>query len=239
MFTVCLVGPDGVGKTTVARRIEATLPHPVKYIYMGLNTGAANYALPTTRLWSARRRRKWRKAGIRDFDELQRIKRTSKITPIPFYRWPDNIARKVLGLVNNIFEEWYRHFIAWVFEKRGYIVIFDRHFIYDFHGVNGNGQSSLYRAKRQIHDFILKKTISDPELVICLDAPSEIIFSRKNEFTIKEIDIKRRNYLSLAGMLDNFTIIDANKSLESVVSDASNRIIQFQQNMIRNERRYR
>jgi ABC-type branched-subunit amino acid transport system ATPase component len=50
MFTVALIGPDGAGKTTIGRRIEHTLPLPVKYVYMGVNLDSSNHMLPTTRL---------------------------------------------------------------------------------------------------------------------------------------------------------------------------------------------
>src|SRR5439155_10211002 len=55
-FTVALIGPDGAGKTTVSRRIEQSLPVPVKYIYMGVNTDASNVMLPTTRAIHALKR---------------------------------------------------------------------------------------------------------------------------------------------------------------------------------------
>ena len=56
MFSVALIGPDGAGKTTIGRRIEHTLPLPVKYVYMGVNPDSSNYMLPTTRLKHALKR---------------------------------------------------------------------------------------------------------------------------------------------------------------------------------------
>ncbi|MGH3091699.1 MAG: hypothetical protein ACRDOG_05135, partial [Gaiellaceae bacterium] len=55
-FTVALIGPDGAGKTTVARRLEGSLEGPVKYLYMGVNPDASNHLLPTTRLAHALKR---------------------------------------------------------------------------------------------------------------------------------------------------------------------------------------
>ena len=48
-FSVALIGPDGAGKTTIARMLEERSPLPLKYIYMGENIGASNFALPTSR----------------------------------------------------------------------------------------------------------------------------------------------------------------------------------------------
>ena len=56
MFTVALIGPDGAGKTTIGKRIEHTLPLPVKYVYMGVNLDSSNHMLPTTRLIKALKR---------------------------------------------------------------------------------------------------------------------------------------------------------------------------------------
>src|SRR5436305_15261284 len=57
MFSATLIGLDGVGKTTIAKRLEHALPMPVKYLYMGMNFEAGNCLLPTTRSLSARQRR--------------------------------------------------------------------------------------------------------------------------------------------------------------------------------------
>jgi len=50
VFTVALVGPDGAGKTTIARRLVQVLPRPAKYLYMGVNWDASDPLRPTTRL---------------------------------------------------------------------------------------------------------------------------------------------------------------------------------------------
>ena len=50
MTIIALIGADGAGKTTVARRLESELGRRAKYIYLGNNIESANYALPTSRL---------------------------------------------------------------------------------------------------------------------------------------------------------------------------------------------
>jgi thymidylate kinase len=228
MFTVSLIGPDGVGKTTVAKRVEALFPYPIKSIYMGLNISEANYSLPTTRLWHTAVRPRLMKDGQLDPRGRRKRQHTSYSTRIPFYRCPDIIVRKTLGLSHELLEEWYRYLIAWIYEKRGYIVILDRHFLYDFFNFNGHRRDPIYEWKRKIHNFVLQLTVPEPELVICLDAPSEVIFKRKNEFDLDEIEIKREQYLQVGSLVKNFTIINANQNLDSVVSDVIDRIARFQ-----------
>ena len=56
MFTVALIGPDGAGKSTISRRLQASINRPIKYVYMGINLEASNIMLPTTRLMLALKR---------------------------------------------------------------------------------------------------------------------------------------------------------------------------------------
>ena len=58
MFTVTLKGPDGVGKTTVSKELEASFKLPIKSIYMGIDVEASNVMLPTTRWWETRKKKK-------------------------------------------------------------------------------------------------------------------------------------------------------------------------------------
>ena len=44
--TVALIGSDGAGKSTVARRVVERLPFPSEYLYMGVNLEASPVMLP-------------------------------------------------------------------------------------------------------------------------------------------------------------------------------------------------
>jgi thymidylate kinase len=57
-LTVALVGLDGAGKTTVARRLPRMLDRPTAYVYMGVNAESSNRMLPTTRLIEFIKRRR-------------------------------------------------------------------------------------------------------------------------------------------------------------------------------------
>src|SRR6266851_6581158 len=137
MVTVALIGADGAGKTTIGRRLEHALPMPVKYIYMGVNADSTNFLLPTTRLVRAVRRACGAGpdvAGPPDPDRVQAPPkgRTKRVL---------GSLRSCLSLVNRVCEEWYRQAVAWHYQRKGNVVVFDRHFFSDYYAydiaVNG------------------------------------------------------------------------------------------------------
>jgi GTPase SAR1 family protein len=124
-FTVALIGPDGVGKTTIARRLEREFPLPLKYLYMGDNVEACNVMLPTTRWWKRRQRRPHpgqpqKQAGSRGG--------RARLLAGPLHA-----TRKTLGFVNRVLDEMYREMVAASYSRRGTVVLFDRHFILDYY----------------------------------------------------------------------------------------------------------
>src|SRR3989442_325936 len=50
MSSIAIIGPDGAGKTTITRMLQASSSLPLKYLYMGINIEASNFALLTSRL---------------------------------------------------------------------------------------------------------------------------------------------------------------------------------------------
>src|SRR5262245_56357637 len=137
-FTVALIGPDGVGKTTIARRLEAEAWLPIKYLYMGDNPQASFVTLPTTRWWKARKARR-RTASATLHGNIATAPAsapcgagsgTGSSSPAGRRRgrglartlvWP---LRKSIGLANRVAEEAYRQSVASAFERRGFIVLF-------------------------------------------------------------------------------------------------------------------
>jgi thymidylate kinase len=222
MITVALAGADGSGKSTMSKRLEKSLPVRAKYIYMGINREASNFALPTTLLW-------------------KRIKRASG-GPIDMGGPPDpsrqqlpknplkRIARELksgLRITNLIAEEWFRQLVAWYYQFRGYIVIFDRHFYFDYYKHHIADSSIKRTIGDRVHGFMLNHVFPKPDFVIFLDAPPEILFARKGEGTVELLEQRRQEYLQLQKKVKRFVTVDATQPMDEVASEICNLVMNF------------
>ncbi len=214
MVTVALIGADGAGKTSVARALEHSRELPVKYLYMGINAEASNHMLPTTRALRACRRIFGRGRGQGGPPDPERAARRAS-------RGLRGLAREgksALLLANRMCEEWYRLSVARRYERRGYIVLFDRHFFADYwaHDVAGNGQQRSWL--RRAHGRLLAR-LPRPDCTILLDAPAAVLFARKAEGTLELLERRRQEYLDLCAELGNCARIDASRSQAEVEAE--------------------
>jgi len=228
MFTVALIGADGAGKTTICRRLERTLPLPVRYVYMGVNPDSSNVLLPTTRLIRALRRARGvppDTSGPPDPDrDAPRPKRG-------VVRRVASGVKSSLGLANRIAEEWYRQGMAWRYRRCGYIVLFDRHFFADYHAYDiaaGHGPKGRTLGSR-VHGWMLARMYPKPDLVIYLDAPGEVLFARKGEGTVAALERRREDYRRVGDFVENFVVVDAARPEDDVARDVTERICRFHQ----------
>jgi thymidylate kinase len=223
-FTVALVGPDGTGKTTVSRRLEAALPFPVKTVYMGINPETSRLMLPTTRLLLSLRRARGGDTRLVASSDPNRRRPAQAAGARRVLR----DAKSGLGVVNWLAEEWFRQGVAWYHRLRGNVIVFDRHFYPDYYhfDIAPTSHSSRPLARR-IHGFHLERLYPKPDLVVCLDAPAEVIAGRKPEATIEWLEGRRRQYLEMAEIFPSFAVVDATAPLEQVTSDVARAILDF------------
>ncbi len=223
MVSVALIGPDGAGKTTVSKQLEHAFPMPVKYVYMGINPDASNHMLPTTRLIIGIKRmmgRSTAKGGPRDPNQVQTKRRGAGKRLL-------SSLKTGVSLTNRIAEEWFRQGLAWYYQQRGYLVLFDRHYFSDYYSYDVMTAAQPRTLSRRIHGFMLSRVYPKPHLVIYLDAPAEVLFARKGEGTISLLEERRKAYLQMAELVPAFRVIDATQSIETVTQEARNVILQF------------
>ena len=205
MTSVALVGPDGAGKTTVARWIVAALPGAI-YRYCGTNPDMAPFALPTTRL-AVRLR-----GGVSHGQPAHRAQAHSG-------------ARLVAS--------WIRTFV-WLSEElaRGRevrrasctsaVVVQDRDFLAD-----RLAMPEVTSQLERIHRWVLTRWYPRPDLTVVLDVPSWVAFDRKRELDIPEIEMRRGGYLALGSYLPNVVVVDASKSPAEVANTVLHHIQRF------------
>ena len=222
MFTVALIGPDGAGKTTIARELERVLPVPTRYLYMGVNWEASDHLLPTTRLMQAIRRARGTAADAGGPpDPPSPAARATGPLPIRVLRG----AWRALSLANRLAEEWYRQLLAWSWVRRGAVVVFDRHFFSDYYAHDVVGPART--MDRRIHGFLLDRVYPKPDLVIFLDAAPEELLRRKREGTLEALERRRADYLAVAARTSSFVTVDADRPLDVVVTDVAAAIESF------------
>jgi thymidylate kinase len=221
-FTVALIGPDGAGKTTVARELESVLAGSVTYLYMGVNPDASNHLLPTTRIVHALRRQRGGKSAATD----TATPRNHRASERPAVRKALRTGRSFLRLGNRLAEEWHRALLASVHRRRGSIVVFDRHFFADYYAYDVRTPARRSAARR-LHGFVLSRLYPRPDLVIYLDAPADVLFARKGEGTLESLEHRRREYLELGQILSEFVVVDATRPLDAVVHEVADVITAF------------
>jgi thymidylate kinase len=224
MFTVALIGPDGAGKSTIGRKLELISPLPAKYVYMGVNLESSNLVLPTTRLLLEVKRAQGRRPDIaaRTRDGYQ------------LHTRPKSIAKRLAAslkesvrFVNLSAEEWFRQIIVWYYIFRGYYVIFDRHFYFDYYAHDIANADPNRPLNSRIHGFMLDKIYPKPDFVIFLDAPSEVLFARKPEGTLDALERRRQEYVHLRELIKNWAIVDVSQPVEVVTQEVSDLILDF------------
>jgi len=189
-LAIALLAPDGAGKSTLAAHLSRDHYLRARLIYMGTNISASTVGLPTTR-WLH-----------------ERIKNGyGRVTLLPKLIL---VLLKGVGFVNRLVEQWYRSFMAIYHKLRGRFVVYDR-YVYDSWLVP-RATVSIKRMKR----WLLEAACPEPDLVILLDAPGNLLFERKGEHSPEWLEKQRQGYLRLAERVPQMIIVDAQQEAEAL-----------------------
>ena len=72
---------------------------------------------------------------------------------------------------------------------------------------------------------LVNRIIPNPHLFVVLDAPSEVLYARKQEISFEEAVRQRDGYLKLVRNLPNGHVVDASKPLDEVVAETEEIIL--------------
>lgn len=74
---------------------------------------------------------------------------------------------------------------------------------------------------------ILRSLVPKPDLVLILDAPPEVVLSRKQELVLEEVRRQRQLYSEYHNRISNSCLIDATASLTQVTADCTRNVVEF------------
>jgi thymidylate kinase len=207
MASIAIIGPDGAGKTTLTRMLESSGMLPFRYLYMGVDLNASNIALPTSRLFQ---RMKARDNGAHAAGRPASVRGGGRAT---------------VRLLALIAEEWFRQFVSWYYQARGYTVLYDRHFVFDFAPEIAGTTAEPF--DKRLHRWLLQYLYPRPGLVLFLDAPGELLYARKGESTPKELERRRQVFLKLGKTMPRFRRVDATRPLKEVYQEIAAHVYEF------------
>ncbi len=223
-FSVAIVGNDGSGKTTIAKRLLNTHAISARYLYMGLSTLSSNKALPTSklaRLLKIREYKNHRGHSLKDVEtENQASHGLHHGGPQRGSLW------RFVRLLNRLFESLWRQFLSWIYQYQGYVVLYDRHYLFETAAKPGKDLMKMHWMDRFEYKFF-RNYFPKPGLVIFLDAPSEVLLQRKGESKMKTLEKRRARIIEMGRHVSDFIIVDAQQPLGQVYEDVLNQIITF------------
>lgn len=218
---VSFVGPDGAGKTTAVRNLTEAWPDVARFVFMGAAIDQANYALPTSR-WLTRRKRK-RLANT--LDETGVLPPARLLTDEQQKKVSGGKLIKAIGLINRVAEEWYRYSVIATFKLLGYVVLCDRYFLFE-HRLEPVSADADEPVSVRIHNWLLRKMYPRPDLVIFLDADAEFLRARKPEWPIEHLEHQRQSILLQSKLVPEFVRLDASQPLPVVLRQIAETIQQ-------------
>ena len=201
-LTIAFISPDGGGKSTLINSVKSSCSgcfHGVEKIYFRprILNNLGSYNI---------------------FNPKQEI----SVNPNPQAFKPNGFLKSLTRfLFYNLDFLFGHYFKIYPLKIKRKLIIFDRYY-YDYY-------ADLKRYRLNIPIFLprlFEFMIPQPDLVFILDAPTDVIFSRKQELSKEEINRQKFVFVKLSKQLKNAHLIDTNRPLKNVVKEITKIIIE-------------
>ena len=200
-MSVAFIAPDGAGKSTVIAEITKSCAgsfHGVEYKY-------------------------FRPRFFKNPGHYNIINPTQEISSNP-----DPHSKPVNSSLKSFFRYFFYNldflfghlFLVFPFKIRRKLVIYDRYY-YDYYVDMKRYQYKLPKFIPNLFSFM----IPTPDLVFVLDASGQVLYDRKHELSVVELNRQRKVYQKVASSLVNACLIDAEQPIGKVIEDVSQLII--------------
>ena len=214
-FVVCLAGPDGSGKTTLARGLaEAMFKRPFKACrYVHGNIGV----LPRWRDVRAFLRARVRGGAGREAAGAGEDAGRGHPQALRGMMDPLPPLKSLLLASYYSLDLWLGRLVLRRWRSQWSLVLMDRSF-YDYYYQLGH--------RRLPHSFLdwLSLLVPKPDLLVCIRRDARLIHEQKPELTVEEIEREQGILANLAERLPFACVLDGDAGAESVIQECQRRI---------------
>jgi thymidylate kinase len=204
---LAFIGPDGSGKSTAANALLSS--ELVKKLFERQYLFYRDF--PILPKLGDLARSTGHTLSLRDRLDAVRFRNT---TPLPWLR--SIIYPLYYGFNNTLAHIW----LWWQERRGGALIIFDRYF-YEF-----MVQLTYSKCPRWLLRLMMW-LIPKPDIIVCFSTAPEVIFSRKQELSIDEINRQLRMYEEIARNNKNSLIVNSAISVEEVIDQIQEALLKF------------
>lgn len=201
-MSIAFLSPDGGGKSTIIEQMKTTCWGTFHYIQV-------KYFRP----------RLFKNLGHYN---VVNPKEESASNFTPHAVKPDGFIKSIVRFMFYNFDFLFGSLVIKKASVCKHLTMFDRYY-YDYYADTLRYRYSFTNKFPKAFAWMIPK----PDLIFVLDGPAEILYERKRELPIEEIQRQTQEYRKIAKNLKNAKLIDVNRPLESIVDEITSTVLLY------------
>ena len=138
-----------------------------------------------------------------------------------------SLARRIGSFLNRLAEAWWRQLLSDLYRRRGFTLIYDRHFLFESAYLAAGSGATQSALLDRLEYRLMSRAYPKPDLVVFLNAPSEVLYRRKGETSPERLEQRSAAILREGGRMPNFVTVDASQTLDQVLASATGALHEF------------